>query len=91
MTGNGSAIAIQPAEAAAAATPIQRPAMAASVSLALREMSMNVVNALTMNTMSATVAINPSKSSIGLLPIVYLHAFGTTKQLGGSSRNSAEF
>ena len=50
MTGKGFEIATIPADPAAAAMPIQRPASVARVSFAFCETSMNVMTALTAST-----------------------------------------
>ena len=63
-TGKGFEIVIVPADPAAAAMPIQRPANAAIVNFALCETSINVMTAMTANTISAKVTMNPRKSSI---------------------------
>jgi hypothetical protein len=64
MTGNGRGIASQPAALAAAASPIHRPSRPARTSLARRDISAKRSRATTMNTIKATVAIVPAKSSI---------------------------
>jgi hypothetical protein len=64
MTGKGFEIATIPADPAAAAMPIQRPASVARVSFAFCETSMNVMTALTASTISAAVTMKPRKSSI---------------------------